>query len=87
MPYKTHEEVMRMHLSNPGVAAEYLVAAVEEGNREEIRRAMNTVLELHGNGKKYHVKVGGIEAVGSRSKKILSSVRRAPAKRTRKVAA
>jgi hypothetical protein len=94
MPYKTHEEVMRMHLSNPGVAAEYLIAAVEEGDREDIRRAMNAVLEIHGSGKKYHVKAGGIAAVGSRSKKLLPSVRRtapkarrAPAKRTRRVAA
>ena len=85
---------MRMHLSNPGVAAEYLIAAVEEGDREDIRRAMNAVLEIHGTGKKYHVKAGGIEAVGIRSKKLLSSarssvpkLRRAPAKRTRRAAA
>ena len=86
---------MRMHLSNPGVAAEYLIAAVEEGDREDIRRAMNAVLEIHGAEKKFHVKAGGIEAVGSRSKKLLPSARRsvsklhrrAPAKRTRRAAA
>ncbi len=94
MPYKTHEEVMRMHLSHPGVAAEYLIAAVEEGDREDIRRAMNAVLEIHGAEKKFHVKAGGIEAVRGRSKKLLPSVRRsvpklrrAPAKRTRRAAA
>ena len=71
---------MRMHLSNPGVAAEYLIAAVEEGDREDIRRAMNAVLEIHGSVKKYHVKAGGIEAVGGRSKKLLPSTRRAASK-------
>lgn len=54
MPYKTHEEVMRMHLSNPGVAAEYLIAALETGDVEEIRDALSSIMDAY-NSKKSDV--------------------------------
>lgn len=43
-----------MHLSNPGVAAEYLIAALETGDAEEIRDALGSIMDAY-NSKKSDV--------------------------------
>jgi hypothetical protein len=48
MPFVSHEETMKKHLADPGVAAEYLNECFEDGNEWLIADAIKLVSELHG---------------------------------------
>ena len=48
MPLISHEETMKKHLADPGVAAEYLNACIEDGDEWLMADAIKLVSELHG---------------------------------------
>ncbi len=80
MPFKSHEDFMREYLADPEMAAAYLNTCIEDGNPWLIADAFRLVEQIH--GKKRHFRLR-LEAVPVHTPK----PRRAPAKRTRRVAA
>jgi len=80
MPFKSHEEFMREYLAEPEMAATYLNTCIEDGNPWLIADAFRLVEQIH--GKKRHFRLR-LEAVPVTAPK----TRRAPVKRTRRVAA
>lgn len=81
--FKAHDEVMQAQLSDPEVAAAYLNAAFEDGTPELILAAVSAVKKVYGD-KNFPVR---LSARLPRTRSAAPKARRAPAKRTRKVAA
>ena len=48
MPFISHEETLKKHLADPGVAAAYLNECIEDGNEWLIADALKIISELHG---------------------------------------
>ena len=84
MPFKSHEEFMREYLAEPEMAAEYLNSCIEDGNPWLIADAFRLVEQIH--GKKRHFRLR-LEVVPVIARNVTTKPRRAPVKRTRRVAA
>ncbi len=82
MPFKSHEEFMREYLANPEMAAAYLNTCIEDGNPWLIADAFRLVEQIHGKKRHFRLRLETVPVHGTTPKP-----RRAPAKRSRRVAA